>query len=191
MTNSNKDWLDEQIDCAIREHGAVEHFRELEATRQARPWFAWRWITGIPMALAACAVAIAVVIPSYRHQASAGYEYSMQELVTVMYRGDDVLRDKLNEAIRLLNDDKSAEALAALDDINARSKNELATLSDDAQDVVRKAEIKSIANDAQWYRAMAYMRSKKVIKAKSLLREISKSESIHRDEAKRILKEVY
>lgn len=191
MTNLNKDWLDEQMECAIREKGAIYHFRELEN----KPSFAGifqRFMRPVVITFAvACAAAFAYV-PYYGHIASSGYEYSMQRKYEVFhYRGDSPLLDKLNDVVALVNDRKPQEALALLEALEADCDAVSAQFGNADEYVIEKAQVSSVREDISWYKAVSYMQEKKVFKAKSELRKIAKSGSSHAEEAERILKEVY
>lgn len=191
MTILNKDWLDEQMECAIREKGAIDHFRELES----KPSFAGmfqRFMRPMVVSFAVACAAACCYIPYYGHMANSGYEYSMQqEYDAFRYRGDSPLLDKLNDVIALVNNRKSQEALALLDALEADCDAASAQFGDTDEYVVERAQVASIREDISWYRAMSYMQDKKVFKAKSELRRISKSGSSHAVEAERILNEVY
>lgn len=191
MTNLNKDWLEEQMECAIREKGAIDHFRELES----KPSFAvmfQRFMRPVVVSFAVACTAACAYIPYYGHMANSGYEYSMQQdYDTFRYRGDSPLLDKLNDVIALVNDRKSQEALALLEALEADSDAASAQFGDTDEYIVERAQVASIREDISWYRAMSYMQEKKVFKAKSELRKIAKSSSSRAEEASRILKEVY
>lgn len=191
MTNLNKDWLDEQMECAIREKGAIDHFRELEG----KPSFAGMFQRFMRPAIVNFAVACAAAccyIPYYGHMANSGYEYSMQQEYDIFrYRGDAPLLDKLNDVITLVNEHKPQEALALLDALEADCDAASAQLGDADEYIVEMAQVASVREDISWYKAMSYMQDKKVFKAKSELRKIAKSGSSHAEEAERILKEVY
>lgn len=191
MTNLNKDWLDEQMECAIREKGAIDHFRELES----KPSFAGifqRFMRPVVVSFAVACAAACCYIPYYGHMANSGYEYSMQQEYDIFrYRGDAPLLDKLNDVITLVNNRKSQEALALLDALEADCDAASAQFGDTDEYVVERAQVASIREDISWYRAMFYMQAKKVFKSKSELRKIAKSGSSHAEEAERILKEVY
>lgn len=191
MTNLNKDWLDEQMECAIREKGAIDHFRELES----KPSFAGMFQRFMRPAIVSFAVACAAAccyIPYYGHMANSGYEYSMQQEYDIFrYRGDAPLLDKLNDVISLVNEHKPQEALALLDALEADCDAASAQFGDTDEYIVERAQVASVREDISWYKAMSYMQEKKVFKAKSELRKIAKSGSSHAEEAERILKEVY
>lgn len=191
MTNLNKDWLDEQMECAIREKGAIDHFRELEN----KPSFAGMFQRFMRPAIVSFAVACAAAccyIPYYGHMANSGYEYSMQQEYDIFrYRGDAPLLDKLNDVISLVNEHKPQEALALLDALEADCDAASAQFGDTDEYIVERAQVASVREDISWYKAMSYMQEKKVFKAKSELRKIAKSGSSHAEEAERILKEVY
>lgn len=191
MTNSNKDWLDEQMECAIREKGAIDHFREFES----KPSFAGifqRFMRPAILSFAVASAAACCYIPYYGHMANSGYEYSMQQEYDIFrYRGDSPLLDKLNEVISLVNERKPQEALALLDALEIDCDAASAQFGDADQYVIEKAQVSSVREDISWYRAMSYMQKKKVFKARSELRRIAKSGSSHAEEAEIILKEVY
>lgn len=191
MTNFNKDWLDEQMECAIREKGAIDHFRELES----KPSFAGifqRFMRPAIVSFALACAAACCYIPYYGHMANSGYKYSMQQEYDIFrYRGDAPLLDKLNDIITLVNEHKPQEALALLDALEADCDAASAQFGDADEYIVERAQVASVREDISWYRAMSYMQDKKVFKAKSELRKIAKSGSSHAEEAERILKEVY
>ena len=191
MTNLNKDWLDEQMECAIREKGAIDHFRELENKPSFYGMFQ-RFIRPAVVSFAVVCAAACAYIPYYGHMARSGYEYSMQQEYDIFrYRGDAPLLDKLNDVISLVNEHKPQEALALLDALEADWEVALAQLGDADEYVIERAQVASVREDISWYRAISYMQAKKVFKAKSELRKIAKSGSSHAEEAERILKEVY
>ena len=187
----NKDWLDEQMECAIREKGAIDHFRELENKPSFSGMFQ-RFIRPAVVSFAVVCAAACAYIPYYGHMARSGYEYSMQqEYDTLRYRGDSPLLDKLNDVIALVNNRKPQEALALLETLESDCEAALAQFGDADEYVIERAQVASVREDISWYKAMSYMQEKKVFKAKSELRNIAKSGSSHAEEAERILKEVY
>lgn len=192
MTTTNKDWLDEQMECAIRERGVIEHFRELESKPSIAAAFR-RFMRPAIVGFALACAAVCAYIPYYGHLANTGYEFSMQQKYDVLlYRGDDPLQDKLNEVIILVNDRKSAEALTKLNSLEKDCEAASTKLGDNDEYVLEKAHVESIKEDISWYRAMSYMQQKKVLKAKSELRRIANdSSNSHSAEAGRILKKVY
>lgn len=191
MTNSNKDWLDEQMECAIREKGAIDHFRELESKPSLAGMFQ-RFMRPVVVSFAVSCAAACCYIPYYGHMANSGYEYSMQRKYEVFhYRGDSPLLDKLNDVVALVNDRKPQEALALLEALEADCDAASAQFGDADEYIVERAQVASVREDISWYKAMSYMLEKKVFKAKSELRKIAKSGSSHAEEAERILKEVY
>ena len=120
------------------------------------------------------------------------YEYAInKDYPVVIYRGSDPLQDKLNDAIALLNDGDAKSALTRLEDLEAECRTELSRLSESDQDILRKAEINAICDESQWYKAMAYMRTKKVYKAKHHLKTIAASNGTHAEEAAFILEDVF
>ena len=192
MMNMNKDWLDEQMECAIREKGAIDHFRELENKPSFSGMFQ-RFIRPAVVSFAFVCAAACAYIPYYGHMARSGYEYSMQqEYDTLRYRGDSPLLDKLNDVIALVNNRKPQEALALLETLESDCEAALAQFGDADEYVIERAQVALVREDISWYRAMSYMQTKKVFKAKSELRKIVKSSSSsHSTEATKILKEVY
>lgn len=191
MTNLNKNWLDEQMECAIREKGAIDHFRELE-NKPSFSGMLQRFIRPAVVSFAVVCAAACAYIPYYGHMARSGYEYAKKmDYHVVFYRGSDPFQDKLNEAIALLDKGEVKSALTQLENLESSCRTELSILSDSDQDIFRKAEIMAINSDSQWYKSIAYMRTKKVYKAKHLLKSIATSNCTHSEEAKYILKEVY
>ena len=191
MTNLNKNWLDEQMECAIREKGAIDHFRELENKPSFSGMFQ-RFIRPAVVSFAVVCAAACAYIPYYGHMARSGYEYAKKmDYHVVVYRGSDPFQDKLNDAIALLDKGEVKSALTQLENLESSCRTELSILSDSDQDIFRKAEIMAINSDSQWYKSIAYMRTKNVYKAKHLLKSIAASNCTHSEEAKYILKEVY
>lgn len=191
MTNLNKDWIDEQMECAIREHGAIEHFRELESKPSFVGMFQ-RFMRPAIISFAVACAAACIYIPYYGHMANSGYEYSTQQEYDIFrYRGDAPLLDKLNGVITLVNECKPQEALALLDTLEADCDAASAQFGDTDEYIVERAQVASVREEISWYKALSYMQAKKVFKAKSELGKIAKSSSSHAEEASRILKEVY
>lgn len=191
MTNLNKNWLDEQMECAIREKGAIDHFRELESKTSFAGMF-HRFLRPAIVCFAVACAAACCYIPYYGHMANSGYEYAInKDYPVVIYRGSDPLQDKLNDAIALLNDGDAKSALTRLEDLEAECRTELSRLSESDQDILRKAEINAICDESQWYKAMAYMRTKKVYMAKHHLKTIAASNGTHAEEAAFILEDVF
>ena len=191
MTNLNKNWLDEQMECAIREKGAIDHFRELENKPSFSGMFQ-RFIRPAVVSFAVACAAACAYIPYYGHMARSGYEYAKKmDYPVVVYRGSDPFQDKLNDAIALLDKGEVKSALTQLDNLESSCLTELSRLSESDQDILRKAEINAICDESQWYKAMAYMRTKKVYKAKHHLKTIAASNGTHAEEAAFILEDVF
>ena len=191
MTNLNKNWLDEQMECAIREKGAIDHFRELENKPSFSGMFQ-RFIRPAVVSFAVVCAAACAYIPYYGHMARSGYEYAKKmDYHVVFYRGSDPFQDKLNDAIAVLDKGEVKSALTQLENLESSCRTELSILSDSDQDIFRKAEITEINSDSRSYKSIASVRTKKVYKAKHLLKSIAASNCTHSEEAKYILKEVY
>ena len=147
MTNLNKDWLDEQMECAIREKGAIDHFRELENKPSFSGMFQ-RFIRPAVVSFAVVCAAACAYIPYYGHMARSGYEYSLQqEYDTLRYRGDSPLLDKLNDVIALVNNRKPQEALALLETLESDCDAASAQFGDTDEYIVESTATVELAMD--------------------------------------------
>ena len=137
----------------------------------------------------AASLALAIILPYNANLASSGFNYAPSRLELQTYRGSS--SDMLEKAINSYNNGDYDSTLSYLEESNKGIEMALSQLGDSDSVFFAKQELLKELFDVDWYSALAYMKSKKVKKAKTILKSISNSDSPYSSEASRILNDVY
>lgn len=154
---------------AIRMKAAKEHLQKVERQIRAeeRRRKVFKQLAPV-IALAAC-LAVGVFVNYDNRGDYKDYAAGITIAQEAPARGE---RDMVNEVAIEINDKNYAEALALID--------EAATMEIDTSE----------QQDLEWYKAVTYMHMGKWMKAHKLLKQIAASDSIHKADAEKALKEL-
>lgn len=171
---TNKDRLDEQIECAIREKGAIEHFRSIEAMERARSekarrarrsWPAYRWAYAASVAVFLCAGGISLKESS---DARSAYECYISEDTSVIRAG---------------------EAPMDMDAIDSRILELEAEIADPSNPEAEYMDQLLFDRQTMEFRkALEYLRKGRFISARRQLKDIIASGGAYAEDSSRILK---
>lgn len=145
----------------------------------------------------AAALFFAVFLPvNNHHLAVSGYQEADRLLESGSwqfntYRSDDVIADKMDNCFAQIHEGKFEEALNSINETEGAIEEKISSLSGDNSALLRISELERAKQELEWQKAVLLMHDKKVVKAKRLLKQIAKSDSIYSGKARKILKEVY
>ena len=186
-TNETSD-LEEDLRILQKE---LDQLDEIERTQKDSGRVIRMNFTSIAALLAvAASLAFAVIIPVNRYRlGTAGYNYAPSTLEGQQFRGDS--DNLVEEAITSYNKGQYRDAETKLEQAIKELDESISQLGENDTDIINIMAQTSEKYEAEWYCALSYMKDRKINKAKRLLKQIAKSESIYADDAKHILKDIY
>lgn len=137
----------------------------------------------------AASLTLAIILPYNHSVGMSGYNYAPSYIELSSYRGNS--SDMLEKAINSYNNGDYGQAISYLDEVKNGIESTLAQLGDDDSGVIAKQGLNNELYQIEWYRALVFMKDKKVKEAKRALRAISESNSPFANEALDILDNVY
>lgn len=170
--------LEQQIEQAVMERGLREMLqreeKKIRAREQYRRLAVWSLSGGGITALAAAMLLLFTVVPMARQMEQYSTQYVAQ-IETGMSRGGDSYTAALNEAIRLMQQDRWDEASKMVGELFAQT----------AEDT--DEQMMEIHDSAEWFMTICWMHEGKVRKAKDMLEKIADSDSYYNKPAKELL----
>lgn len=171
--------LQQLIEKTVRERGLREMLQKEEARIRCRQkiWHVAMWSLGggsVISALAAAVLLLLVISPLAHQMQDYSTQYVAQVEVGIV-RGDNVMAEKLDNALVLMQNNDWDSATAIVDEVFEQTEGS------------RDEQIRELHAHAQWLKALCLMHSGKVLKAKRLLRQIANSDSPYNSEAAKLI----
>ena len=137
----------------------------------------------------AASLAIAIILPHKASLASSGFTYAPSQLGFETLRGDaSVLFEK---SVHSYNAGDYDSALSYLEESKKGIEASLSQLGDIDSDIIVKQNLTKELYQVDWYRTLTLMKVKNVKEAKHALRNIAKSDSPYKEEASKVLRDIY
>lgn len=171
MKNENYD-IDELLECAVREKGAIDRMKMLDVRSAARRRI---WLKGISWCTAACLILCCGAGLKLRFDAKdAGYSVNPTEFC----RGS-------SEITALMQEDRTDEAMALID--GRLTEIDESAISAEYEDSDYALQLKADIEELEYLKAVCLLRDGRWFKARKALKAISEAGGIYTAQATELL----
>ncbi len=137
----------------------------------------------------AASLALAVFLPYNAKKGSLGSQIAPDNIAMQTLRGDS--DGYLSDAVSLYNDGDFSGAESLFIKERNELRERISMISDDESNMLALEELNAELSQVEWYLALTYLKEKKPIKAKRLLKRIAQSDTPFASEASDLINTLY